>query len=111
MSRAIRFSPKLLLIPSFALFLTTLLPENGWAQQYLGNARRRCSDVITITSQAGSMQVRPFEARSTEVQNATVSWQCGNQAQGEIQCPANTNKILIDRSQGGSFFSVVCLQR
>jgi hypothetical protein len=111
MSRGIAVTRQLSLLPSLMVVLALMLPESASAQQYLGNARRRCSDAVTVVWQGGSMQVQPFEARSAEVRGSTVNWQCGTQPQGEIACPTDTNKILIDRSQGGSFFSVVCLQK
>ena len=95
------------------LLLLCLAPLNSAsAQQYLGNARQRCQGPITVTTPGGALQVRPFEARSAEVNNSSVRWQCPDQPQpAEIQCPPNTNKVLIDRSQGGSIFSIICLQK
>lgn len=96
-----------------AVFALCLLPfGQADAQQYLGNARQRCQGVVTVTTPGGSLQVRPFEARSADIGNAAVQWQCPDQPQpGQIQCPPGTNKVLIDRSQGGSIFSIICLQR
>jgi hypothetical protein len=111
MNRGIAVIRHLSVLPSLAVLLALVLTESASAQQYLGNARRRCSDAVTVVWQGGSMKVQPFEARSAEVRGGAVNWQCGTQPQGEIACPTDTNKILIDRSQGGSFFSVVCLQK
>jgi hypothetical protein len=96
-----------------ALILGAWLLGSGTAgaQQYLANARQKCADQVTVTAPGMSAQVRPFESRSADVTSPTLSWQCGGQPQPDIQCPANTNRILIDRSQGGSVFSVVCLQK
>jgi hypothetical protein len=100
------------LLPGLALFLWLAPQGTASAQQYLGNARQRCSGPVTVTTPSGTLQIRPFEARSAEVGNAKVQWQCPDQPQpGEIQCPPNTNKVLIDRSQGGSIFSIICLQK
>jgi hypothetical protein len=94
-----------------AMTMVLLLGDGAAAQQYLGNARQRCQGPLTVTTTGGALQVRPFEARSAEVGNATVQWQCPGQQPGQIECPANTNKVLIDRSQGGSIFSIICLQK
>jgi hypothetical protein len=96
-----------------ALILCAVLlaPGTAEAQQYLANARQKCADQVTVTAPGVSAQVRPFESRSADVTSPTLSWQCGGQPQPEIKCPANTNRILIDRSQGGSVFSIVCLQK
>lgn len=103
---------------SFAVGLATLLlvgllpPGSATAQQYLGNARQRCQGAVTVTTPTGTLQVRPFEARSAELTDSVVRWQCPDQPQpAEFACPANTNKVLIDRSQGGSIFSIICLQK
>ncbi len=93
-----------------ALLIFLLSPSIGSAQQYLGNARQKCPDPVTVTAQGMSMDVRPFESRSVEVGSSALNVQCGGQRQA-VQCPANTNKILVDRSQGGSVFSIVCLQK
>jgi hypothetical protein len=93
-----------------ALLLFLLSPNIGSAQQYLGNARQKCTDAVTVTAPGMSMQVRPFESRSVEVRSVTLNVQCGGQSQ-PVQCPSNTNKVLVDRSQGGSVFSIVCLQK
>jgi len=88
-----------------------LAPGTADAQQYLANARQKCADQVTVTAPGMSAQVRPFESRSADVTSPILSWQCGSQPQPDIKCPPNTNRILIDRSQGGSVFSVVCLQK
>jgi len=93
-----------------ALLLYLLSPGTGSAQQYLGNARQKCPEAVTVTAPGMSMDVRPFESRSVEVKGTTLNVQCGGQRQ-TVQCPANTNKVLVDRSQGGSVFSIVCLQK
>ncbi len=93
-----------------ALLLYLLTPGIGSAQQYLGNARQKCPEAVTVTAPGMSMDVRPFESRSVEVKGTTLNVQCGGQRQ-TVQCPANTNKVLVDRSQGGSVFSIVCLQK
>lgn len=96
----------------FALILCAFLTSTtAGAQQYLANARQKCADQVTVTAPGMSAQVRPFESRSADVTSPTLSWQCGGQPQPDIKCPANTNRILIDRSQGGSVFSIVCLQK
>jgi hypothetical protein len=92
-----------------ALLLYLLIPDTGSAQRYLGNARQKCAGQVTVTGVPAP--VRPFESRSAEVTVTTISWQCAGQPQPDIQCPANTNRILIDRSQGGSVFSIICLQK
>jgi hypothetical protein len=28
-----------------------------------------------------------------------------------VPCPDGTNKVLVDRSQGGSIFSIICLAK
>ena len=95
-----------------AMAVLVLSGGSATAQQYLGNARQRCQGPVTVTTSGGALQVRPFEARSAEVNTANVQWQCPDQPQpGQIQCPANTNKVLVDRSQGGNTFSVVCLHQ
>ena len=105
-------TPRLFLFGCSALLLIFLPLSTLSAQQYLGNARQRCQGPVTVTTSGGALQVRPFEARSAEVSNSTVRWQCLDQQQGsEIQCPPNTNKVLVDRSQGGSIFSIICLQK
>jgi hypothetical protein len=94
-----------------ALLLYLLIPDTGSAQQYVGNAKRKCAGNLTVTAPGMSAQVRPFETRSADVTSSTLSWQCDGQPQQEINCPANTNRILIDRSQGGNFFSIICLRK
>ena len=94
-----------------ALLLYLVTPDTGAAQQYLGNARQKCAEPVTVTTPGVTAQVRPFESRSAEVSTSTISWQCGGQPRPDIKCPANTNRILIDRSQGGSVFSIICLQK
>ena len=111
MIAAVTFVPRLLglLVPlALAGFL---LAEAGHAQQYLGNSRQKCSGQVTVQTQGATLRVRQFEARSAELRDAKVSWQCQDQPQVDIQCPPNTNKVLIDRSQGGNVFSVVCLHQ
>jgi hypothetical protein len=93
------------------LLLYFLTPEDGAAQRYLGNARQRCADQVTVTTPGMTAQVRPFESRSADVTTSKLSWQCGGQPQPDIDCPANTTRILIDRSQGGSVFSIICLRK
>ena len=103
---------RLFLFHCSALLVFLLPLDTLSAQQYLGNARQRCQGAVTVTTPGGALQVRPFEARSAEVSNSTVRWQCLDQPQpSEIQCPPNTNKVLVDRSQGGSIFSIICLQK
>jgi hypothetical protein len=102
--------PRLFLFHCSALLVFLLPWDTLSAQQYLGNARQRCQGPVTVTTQRGALQVRPFEARSAEVNNSTVRWQCVDQS-SEIQCPPNTNQVLVDRSQGGSIFSIICLQK
>jgi hypothetical protein len=112
MCAGVKLTSGLFLALSCALLLSALLPQTGTAQQYLGNARQRCQGPVTVTTSGGALQVRPFEARSAEVGGAAVRWQCPDQQQaGEVPCPAGTNKVLIDRSQGGSIFSIICLQK
>jgi hypothetical protein len=94
-----------------ALLFCLLVPHTGSAQQYLGNARQKCPEPVTVTAQGTSMQVRQFESRSVEVRTTTLNVQCGGRPLPDVQCPANTNKVLIDRSQGGSVFSIICLQK
>jgi hypothetical protein len=94
-----------------ALLLFLLTPDTGVAQRFLGNARQKCADQVTVTTPGMTAQVRPFESRSADVSSSTLSWQCGGQPQPDINCPANTTRILIDRSQGGSVFSIICLQK
>ena len=94
-----------------ALLLWLAVPATPSAQQYLGNARQRCSGPVTVTTPGGALQVRPFEARSAEIGDAKVRWQCPEQEASEIECPPGTNKVLVDRSQGGSIFSIICLQK
>jgi len=94
-----------------ALLLYLVTPDTGAAQQYLGNARQKCAEQVTVTAAGVSVEVRPFESRSVEVRGTTMSVQCGGQRQADVQCPTNTNKVLVDRSQGGSVFSIICLRR
>ena len=93
-----------------ALLLQMTTAGSVSAQQYLGNARQKCTEPVTVTAQGMSVQVRPFESRSVEVGSVTLNVQCAGQSQ-PVQCPGNTNKILVDRSQGGSVFSIVCLRK
>ena len=112
MSTGIACAFRSFLVPGCLLFLCLAPLREASAQQYLGNARQRCQGPVTVTTSGGTLQVRPFEARSAEVSGSNVRWQCAEQPQpGEIQCPPNTNKVLIDRSQGGSIFSIICLQK
>ena len=112
MSNGMTCVPASYLVRCAALVLCLAPFSEASAQQYLGNARQRCQGVVTVTTPGGALQVRPFEARSAEVSNSAVQWQCPDQPQpNQIQCPPNTNKVLIDRSQGGSIFSIICLQR
>jgi hypothetical protein len=112
MSTGMTRIPSLSLLSCAAVLLVLLPPPIASAQQYLGNARQRCQGSVTITTPGGTLQVRPFEARSAEVNNSTVRWQCTDQQQAaDIQCPPHTNKVLVDRSQGGSIFSIICLQK
>ncbi len=94
-----------------ALPLCLLLPGAGSAQQYLGNARQKCSEQVTVTAPGLSIAVRQFESRSADVSSTKIGVQCGSQRLSDVDCPANTNKILVDRSQGGSVFSIICLQK
>jgi hypothetical protein len=112
MTTGMTCTPRSFLFRSAAVLLFLVPAHNVWAQQYLGNARQRCQGPVTVTTPGGALQVRPFEARSAEVNNSSVHWQCSDQPQpAEIQCPPNTNKVLVDRSQGGSIFSIICLQK
>lgn len=104
-------SHRSLLAVCTALLLSLLVPGTGHAQRYLGHARQKCADHVTVTTPGMTAQVRPFESRSADVTSSTLSWQCGGQPQPDINCPANTTRILIDRSQGGSIFSIICLQK
>jgi hypothetical protein len=111
MTTGMTLAYRLFLFCGSGLMLLLLVPGQLAAQQYLGNARQRCQGAVTVTTAGGALQVRPFEARSAELGNATVRWECPGQPASEIQCPPNTNKVLIDRSQGGSIFSIICLQK
>jgi hypothetical protein len=112
MDIGIRHARKFLRLSGAALILSVLPLDASSAQQYLGNVRQRCQGAVTVTTEGGSLQVRQFEARSAEVNSANVKWQCPDQPQpAEVQCPPNTNRVLVDRSQGGSVFSIVCLQK
>ena len=105
-------APSVFSLVCAAMAVLVLSGDGASAQQYLGNARQRCQGPVTVTTSGGALQVRPFEARSAEVSTSNVQWQCPDQPQpGQIQCPANTNKVLVDRSQGGSIFSIICLQK
>ena len=107
------------MISAFRLFGYLALPAFLWlgsaqmasAQQFLGNARQKCSGEVTVATPDNSMKIRQFEARSAEIGEPAVKWQCQDQPQVDIECPANTNKVLVDRSQGGSVFSIICLHR
>jgi hypothetical protein len=96
-----------------ALFASIwLLPaEAPSAQQFLGNARQKCTGEVSVTTSDNSMKIRQFEARSAEIGEPAVKWECQDQPQVDIECPPNTNKVLVDRSQGGSVFSIICLHR
>jgi hypothetical protein len=88
-----------------------LLAQGAGAQQYLGNSRQKCAGQVTVQTQRSALKVRQFEARSAELNDEKVTWQCQDEPPAEIQCPPNTNKVLVDRSQGGNTFSVVCLHQ
>jgi hypothetical protein len=109
MCAGVKLTPGLLL-SLFTALIFAVLPQTSWAQQYLGNARQRCQGPVTVTTSGGSMQVQPFESRAGEV-GGPVRWQCAEGSSGEVPCPAGTNKVLVDRSQGGSIFSIICLQK
>jgi hypothetical protein len=97
-----------------AIILAALIfspAQQSTAQQFLGNSRERCSGPITLQTPGGPLEVRPFEARSAEIGDTTISWNCQGQQQATISCPPNTNKILVDRSQGGSALSIICLHK
>jgi predicted NUDIX family NTP pyrophosphohydrolase len=95
---------------AFAVLLS-VTAQSSQAQQFMGNARQKCAGVVTVKTSGATLTVRQFEARSAELSDPKVSWQCENQPQVDIQCPANTNRVLIDRSQGGTIFSIVCLHQ
>jgi hypothetical protein len=94
---------------SCAIVLAPLPSGEGTAQQYLGNERQKCTGSVTVTAPGGALEVRPFEARSMDIGNSTINWKCQDQQPSDTRCPDNTNKVLIDRSQGGSTFSIICL--
>lgn len=94
-----------------AVALSGLVAAEAGSQQYLGNSRQKCAGQVTVQTQNNSLKVRQFEARSADLKDEKVTWQCQDQPQAEIQCPPNTNKVLVDRSQGGNTFSVVCLHQ
>ena len=94
---------------SCAMVLSVMLAGESSAQQYLGNERQKCPGAVTVTAPGGALEVRPFESRSVDLGDATVAWQCQDQQASNTRCPDNTNKVLIDRSQGGSTFSIICL--
>jgi hypothetical protein len=96
---------------AFAALLWLLSASTAPAQQFLGNARQKCAGEVTVATPDTSMKIRQFEARSAEIGEPAVKWQCQDQPQVDIECPANTNKVLVDRSQGGSVFSIICLHR
>ena len=95
---------------AFAVLLS-IAAQSSQAQQFMGNARQKCAGVVTVKTSGATLTVRQFEARSADLSDPKVSWQCEDQPQVDIQCPANTNKVLIDRSQGGTIFSIVCLHQ
>ena len=107
----IRVLHRSIFVACAALLLYQLVPDTGSAQQYLGNARQKCTGEVTVTAPGMTAQVKPFETRSAEVNTTTISWQCAGQPQPDVKCPADTNRILIDRSQGGNFFSIICLRK
>jgi len=95
-----------------AAALLYLLPmQYGSAQQFLGYARQKCDGEVTITTTEESLNVAQFEARAGRLDRPAVKWRCREEPQVEIECPDNTNEVLIDRSQGGSVFSIICLHQ
>jgi len=94
-----------------ALSLCLLTWNAASAQRYLAEAQRKCNEQVTVTTPGNSAQVRQLEARSAEVKTPKLDWQCGEQPKQVVECPANTNSVLVDRSQGGSTFSIICLQK
>ena len=95
-----------------ALPAVLLTLDTGSAQQYLDTKRQRCPDQAKVMTRGLSAPVGSFEARSADVQTPSVNVECEGQPQPQpVECPAGTNRILIDRSQGGGVFSIICLKK
>lgn len=109
MVTGVKHSTRALLLLCCTAALHALPSGGAAAQQFLGNERQRCTGSVTVTTPGETLKVNPFEARSVDLNNSAANWTCQDQAPAETRCPENTNKILIDRSQGGSVFSIICL--
>jgi len=79
------------------------------AQQFLGFGRGTCDGVVTIAS--ARMSVRHLELRSGPIESNRVTWRCNNGPEQAFTCPASTNFVQVDRRQGSSNFSIVCMRR
>jgi hypothetical protein len=93
------------------LTLSVLMPDPGFAQRYLETKRQKCPDRAKVTTPGLPAPVGAYEARSADVTTPSVTLQCEGQPQQPVECPPGTNRILIDRSQGGGVFSIICLRK
>jgi hypothetical protein len=109
MIKCIEYRKLPVLLFCFALASTEFGLSAAWAQQFRGFGRSICDQDVTI--EGTPLTVRAFESRSSNIGNPTIRWKCGAAQRPDVQCPPNTNKVLVDRSQGGRVVSIICLQK
>ncbi len=88
MITGIKFNHLQLVLLCGLVLSATAPTETAAAQQYLGNARQRCQGPVTVVVPNASLTVRSFEARSVEITNPKVSWQCRKSGAGRYSVPA-----------------------
>jgi hypothetical protein len=99
------------------VFVVGLVPSQPVsAQAFLGTYRQTCLQQVTILnaqSKSGQVEVevQPFSAVPVPVADGVVKWRCGSVEMDPVRCPARTNLIMVDRSQGPQLFLILCLRR
>jgi hypothetical protein len=112
--------------PRVFVLLGLLVSFSAQAQEYLGivrtgcvNAQNKTGHTLVVKVGSETLVVRPFEARTATDTSLAPTAEgfvvfestCDGHPQRPISCPARTNRLLVDRAQGGQFVDFICLRR
>lgn len=94
------------------LAVWAISPAEVSAQSFLGKARQACDGVLNVTPpQQETIAVNPFQSLTVDTLTASIELKCETDVKStNIQCPPDTNRIVIDRTQGPNIYSIICLR-
>ena len=107
-------APRVLVL---AVSLTGWFAGPAQSQNLLGFHRVECPGKVEIVNPQTdvpafqSRLVVPRRGAGVARQDLEVAWTCNGQNRPMVTCPANTAKVMVDRTQGRRFTTIICLRR